>query len=213
MSTPAIQYSGPVISSEVPWETRRHLQLLYQKLGNHTQAFQFQAKQIAALKPGSTTTSIEEIGGGSSAGPITAVNIGMVNDQAGEASYATQVGDYGALIVLNDSAAVAVTLTSATPPFFCFLLNEGAGTVTLTPSPGTINGASTLTLLTGDGAIVFFDATDWEAIVNSVYTPLGGATGSRPSSPPSYTSYFDTTLGYPVWWSGSEWVNSAGFPA
>ena len=50
MTQPAIQYSGPKISDDVPWETRRHIQLLYQKLGNHAQAFQEQQNQIAALQ-------------------------------------------------------------------------------------------------------------------------------------------------------------------
>ena len=59
MSTsPPIQYSGPVISPEVPFETRVHLQALYQKLGNHTQAFSLVSQQIAKLKPGGSTTTI-----------------------------------------------------------------------------------------------------------------------------------------------------------
>jgi hypothetical protein len=36
---PAIQYSGPPIHPDVPQSVRHHLQLIYQKLGNHTQAF------------------------------------------------------------------------------------------------------------------------------------------------------------------------------
>ena len=51
MSTnPPIQYSGPTIAADVHWDVRRHLQLLYQKLANHTQAFQSQTEQITALQ-------------------------------------------------------------------------------------------------------------------------------------------------------------------
>jgi hypothetical protein len=42
--------------------------------------------------------------------------------------------------------------------------NLGAGTATLTPSSGTINGSSNITLTTGNGAILFFDGTNWKAI-------------------------------------------------
>ena len=55
MSQPAIQYTGPKISDEVPWEIRQHLQLFYQKLGNHTQAMQTLADQVAALEAQITT--------------------------------------------------------------------------------------------------------------------------------------------------------------
>ena len=51
MSTkPQIQYSGPTVSEKVDFEVRRHLQLTYQKLANHTQAFQEQTAKIAALE-------------------------------------------------------------------------------------------------------------------------------------------------------------------
>lgn len=38
----------------------------------------------------------------------------------------------------------------------------------------------------------------------------GGATVSRPGSPKNYQSYFDTDLGYPIWWDGSNWVDAQG---
>jgi hypothetical protein len=41
-----------------------------------------------------------------------------------------------------------------------------------------------------------------------------GPTSGRPSSPAFVGQpYFDTTLGYPVWWSGAHWVNASGAPA
>ena len=39
-------------------------------------------------------------------------NIGFVNDQAGVTSYTTVPGDYGNEIQLNDSSAIAVTLST-----------------------------------------------------------------------------------------------------
>lgn len=39
-----------------------------------------------------------------------------------------------------------------------------------------------------------------------------GGTGKRPTLPAASAGfpYFDTTLGFPVWWNGTAWVNAAG---
>ena len=37
-----------------------------------------------------------------------------------------------------------------------------------------------------------------------------GDTSSRPSSPATGEMYFDTDLGYPIWYDGSDWVDSTG---
>lgn len=39
------------------------------------------------------------------------------------------------------------------------------------------------------------------------------STANRPSSPVTGDSVFDTTLGQPVWWDGSGWVDAGGAPA
>jgi hypothetical protein len=164
MSTPPIRYSGPVISPDVPWETRRHLQLLYQKLGNHTQAFQQVSNQISGLKKGSTTTTVVEGGGGSS--PVTPsssfIGQGLINDQTGATAYATQPSDNGILLIFNDASPVAVTLTTDSAPFYLIIANFGAGTATLTPSTGTINGGASLSLLQNQTLYVSCDSTNWD---------------------------------------------------
>ncbi len=40
-----------------------------------------------------------------------------------------------------------------------------------------------------------------------------GATGARPGSPATGQAFFDTTLGLPVFYTGSGWVNAAGVSA
>jgi len=43
--------------------------------------------------------------------------------------------------------------------------------------------------------------------------PTGGGTGARPATPTLYQSYFDTTLGQPIWCTQASpaiWVNAAG---
>ena len=42
---------------------------------------------------------------------------------------------------------------------------------------------------------------------------LFGPTSSRPSSPTTGQSYFDTTLGLPIWWNSGVWVNAQGTPS
>lgn len=41
----------------------------------------------------------------------------------------------------------------------------------------------------------------------------GGETAGRPSGPVDYEMYFDTDLGLPVWWTGSDWVDATGASA
>lgn len=49
-----------------------------------------------------------------------------------------------------------------------------------------------------------------KALVNRDYVTANGVTGSRPSAPILAQFYFDTTLGYPIWYNGSDWVDAQG---
>ena len=41
--------------------------------------------------------------------------------------------------------------------------------------------------------------------------PPSGETADRPAANLlTGQVYFDTTLGYPIWWSGTDWVDSTG---
>jgi len=54
--------------------------------------------------------------------------------------------------------------------------------------------------------------TDFFEILASTLEPKfpAGTTLNRPGSPKSHQEYFDTTLGYPIWWDGSNWVDAQG---
>lgn len=39
---------------------------------------------------------------------------------------------------------------------------------------------------------------------------LDGTTAARPTTVPLGLMYFDTTLGIPIWWNGTAWVNASG---
>lgn len=38
----------------------------------------------------------------------------------------------------------------------------------------------------------------------------GGSTANRPESPATFATYFDTTLGQPIWYDGVNWVDATG---
>jgi hypothetical protein len=68
----------------------------------------------------------------------------------------------GKLVTLSNGSAVAVTLDSTVSnDFYVFIENEGAGTATLTPSSGNIDGSASLALTTNQGVVAFFDGTNW----------------------------------------------------
>lgn len=177
MSTPPITAWIPKVSAEpTPAEVHRLFTLAFQKLGNHATAFGIQQAKIDALKPGSSTTLVE---GGSSGGSVVPSTPGgiPVNNQSGQTAYATASTDDGALIVLSDASAIAVSLTSQSPPWSCFITNQsalGGGTATLTPASGRINGGASLVLLPSYGVIVAFDGTNWWALTMPV-VPVGNA--------------------------------------
>jgi len=44
-----------------------------------------------------------------------------------------------------------------------------------------------------------------------VVVPASGTTANRPNKGLSIgQTYFDTTLGIPIWYNGTNWVNSSG---
>lgn len=188
-TTPPIRYSGPPISQDIPWTIRQHLQLFYQKLGNHTQAMSLLQESVKKAS-GGTTTTIYEGGTSSGGGGGGTTSAGLaVNNQSGQTSYVTQSGDNLALIVFSDASAVAVSLTAQSPPYGFFATNLGAGTVTFTPASGTINGVATFTLLQDYTSVIAFDGTNWFAskmpIVPQSVTAVSG----------EFLSSYDATTG------------------
>jgi hypothetical protein len=130
--------------------------------------------------------------------------IGGVDTQSG-ASYTIAASDVAKLVLFTDSSAIAVTLPAATVSGFgngfYFLAKAGAaGTVTITPTTSTINGASTLVLTSGQWAVIFSDGTNYFACVSS-----GGST----STPGPYTD--DTAAAGAGVSVGSQYYNNDGF--
>lgn len=177
MSTPPITTWVPKVSAEpTPAEIHRLFTLAFQKLGNHATAFALQQAKINAIHSGNSTTIVESSGGGGSIVPSIPGGI-PVNNQSGQTSYTTASTDDGALIVLSDASAIAVSLTPQSPPWSCFITNQsalGGGVATLTPASGTINGAASLAVPPSYAAIVAFDGSNWWALTMPV-VPVGNA--------------------------------------
>lgn len=55
--------------------------------------------------------------------------------------------------------------------------------------------------------------TDSLQVVNRKYVTANGTTANRPPSPVTGQYFFDSTLGKPIWYSGSAWVLATGVPA
>lgn len=98
--------------------------------------------------------------------PITA------NAQTGT-SYTVVGGDYGKYLTMSNASAIAVTLPQAGTTGFAtgwwaLVKCIGAGTVTITPATSTVSGASTITLQTGEFALLTSDGTNYEAETNRI---------------------------------------------
>ena len=153
-------------------------------------------------KANATTTAAPSTNTTSSTESVTNVTIGggPVNNQTGVTAYTTAQMDNGALLIFADASPVAVTLNnSVTLPWYCFVTNQAAGLVTLTPQQGTINNAASENITTGLFSVVFFDGTNWWAAavpIVPVNTPgvthqwlasYNAATGAFALSQPAFT--------------------------
>ena len=48
-------------------------------------------------------------------------------------------------------------------------------------------------------------------VILALNTPSAGTTANRPATDLQIgQQYFDTTIGRPIWWNGSNWINAAG---
>lgn len=132
----------------------------------------------------------------------------------------TQLGNwdiYSDLTLLMSFSTGGVTLRSGQTR-----IGEGSGPAIFAYNSGDPNGT-----LSGRKSSLAFDA------IGSDYGPLwvkaaggdsntgwarvailaSGATSARPTARPVGQQFFDTTLGKPVWWNGTAWVDATGTAA
>ena len=88
----------------------------------------------------------------------------QVNAQVGT-SYTFLASDYGNLVTFTNAGAIAVSLPQAIGSFFpwnVYVSNLGAGTITITPTGSTINGASSLQIKTGSTIQIISDGQNYQ---------------------------------------------------
>jgi hypothetical protein len=137
---------------------------------------------------------------------------GTINTQTGT-TYTIATTDAGKLITFNNAGAVAVTLPQANsttfPSGFAFgVKNLGVGTVTITPTTSTLDGAASLAVTTGNGTFIFGNGTNYNtsssvsggggssafsAITGSTNTTAAMVVGSGASITPTGTGIIDAT--------------------
>ena len=116
-------------------------------------------------------------GAGLTIGSATLANTRAVNAQSGT-TYTVLSSIATKLVTFSNASAVAVTLPQATGSFgagfYFHTENKGAGTVTITPTTSTINGAATLTIATSTGCAIVSDGTNYQVTACSA---IGGGGG------------------------------------
>jgi len=122
-------------------------------------------------------------GGGVSPAPTPTPAFGNVNLQPNltPGAYTLAQSDLGGLILVQSGIAFALTLNSGLlTPFFTTVYNLGVGTITATPSLGSVNNVASVTLLTNEFGIFYFDGTDWWDVFPTIPT---GVTFHDPEVP------------------------------
>lgn len=98
-------------------------------------------------------------GGGDLSADRTIAASRAINAQTGT-TYTVLSTDCGKLVTFNNASAVAVTLPVMAANFWNSYQNIGAGTATVTPASGTINGFPNIGLATGQGMDCYSDGTN-----------------------------------------------------
>lgn len=115
------------------------------------------------------------------------------------------------LLIYDDSATAAKKITVADFLTALAIPADKKVAVVAAGTPGYLYGTNgTDGVLRVDSSLaVTKDAGDG-FITLAAAAPLSGSTSSRPVTPATGTYYFDTTLGQPIWYSGTGWVDATG---
>ena len=71
--------------------------------------------------------------------------------------------------------------------------------------------SSYVSLIDANTGNLLTDATKWECLAKGgVSTPKYGTTDNRPPTTSIGDQYFDTTISKPIWYNGTNWVDSNG---
>ncbi len=108
----------------------------------------------------------------------------VVNTQTGT-TYSYLGPDRYGLVTHSNAGAIAATLPQAGSSFpngaYMYVQNTGAGALTITPTTSTIDGAASLVLTTGQGAVIVSNGTNYNTMRG------GGSSGGAALSANTFT--------------------------
>jgi len=139
--------------------------LSWQSAGELNRFFDDVSRVVGGIV-GRSPVQVQEIGGGLQIS-ISQPSPG-VNAQSGS-SYTISGSDYGLLVTIGNSSAIAVTVAQAGQAQFpqgwwCYVenrFNTNNNLLTITPTVSTIDGASSLAIPPGSGVYLISDGTNW----------------------------------------------------
>jgi|SRR5208337_1586548 len=129
-----------------------------------------------------------------------------VNPQVGT-TYTLLTTDRSKLVTFANASSIAVTIPQASASFpagfICQISNQGAGTVTLTPTTSHIDGGTSLAISTNQGVTLVSDGTNWFTVrgLGTIQATSGvahqfvtaiAATGAATLAQPAFTDISGT---------------------
>lgn len=162
MSTPAI---FRMLEGKVPHEVIQAFELLFKGTKDTSDAVKHLKGQHDDLaKQVTTTTKTANAAATQASAAATAIQqpvaAGQVNPQ--NVNYALQQQDHMGAVVLQGTAALAVTLNNlVNAPYKTRIMNQSTQTATLTPTTGTVNGSASVNLTAGASYDTYFDGVNW----------------------------------------------------
>lgn len=168
LNPPSARTPPQLNEQSTPADIARAVNKAFDGLTVHEQAFANLPAQIATQAQAAVTELITQettaVAGVTAFNAQTGAviyfpNLGMVNDQLGNAAYLTQTADAGRKILMGDSTVSTVTLNpSVSLPWFTIIGNDSGSTVSLLPGSGAgFYGMNSI--YPGGFALVFYDGT------------------------------------------------------
>lgn len=128
---------------------------------------------------------------------------------------ANSVGTTGLLdLITGDQSGSGlsggITLTTGTTT------SNESGSITFNTGNSSADDSGAINLITGTAAgtrgRIEMDASaiDHNQVTSEAVVWESGATGSRPGGPVLGQRFFDTTIGLPIWYDGTNWIDAAG---
>jgi hypothetical protein len=139
-----------------------------------------------------------------------------ITDRALALSQTGYVDEYNYTINGTDLSMAYLSITGASPSRKITVSNNVASTTNIRIEQDQqatgfkLFGERALTLLPGESADFVYKNSRWVQVITADNLVFSKTTANRPTSPFNGQSIFDSTLGKPIWWSGTAWKDATG---